>query len=116
MDLFSFWMTTSAMAYRDITLEQLPSQMVSITKLQQAFDKCTPFDCPSRSRVANQYPSYAWPGANPEEISMAQVAKVMHHCLYNAEYIDRFAFYFSGEKVAPYEVLLAYFTQTFVKT
>jgi hypothetical protein len=104
------------MAHRLITLEQLPAQLIPITKLKQAFDRCTPFDCPSRSKLATYYPSYSWSGANPEEISMQHVAGVMHHCLHDTEYIDRFAFYFSGECVAPYEVLLDYFTQTFVRT
>ena len=104
------------MAHRSITLEQLPSQVIPIAKLKQAFDKCTPFDCPSRSRLAFHYPAYSWGGANLEEISMQHVASVMHHCLHDTEYIDRFAFYFSGECVAPYEVLLDYFTQTFVRT
>ena len=105
------------MAYRNITLEGLPSQMILVRKLQEAFDKCTPFDSYSRVRLASQYPSYAWRDTTSvEEISMAQVARVMHHCLHHTEYIDRFAFYFAGECVAPYEVLLAYFTQTFVKT
>ena len=105
------------MAYRDITLEQLPSQMIPIRKVHESFDKCTPFDSAARIRLAQQYPSYAWRDtASVEEISMERVARVMHHCLQHTEYIDRFAFYFARECVAPNEVLLAYFTQTFVRT
>ena len=102
------------MACRDITIEQLPSQMIPIRKLQGAFDRCTPFDSYARVRFAQEY---MWRHATAmEEVSMEQAAKVMHHCLQHTEYLDRFAFYFAGECVAPYEVLLAYFTQTFVKT
>lgn len=105
------------MAYRNITLEQLPSQTIPVNKLQEAFDKCTPFDSYTRVRLAHAYPSYSWRhSTSVEEISMEHVARVMHHCLQHTEYIDRFAFYFAGECVAPYDVLLAYFTQTFVKT
>ena len=105
------------MACRTITLEQLPSVTIPIRKLQSAFDRCTPFDSYARIRLMQEYPSYAWRDTSSiEEISMEQAARVMHHCLRHTEYLDRFAFYFAGESVAPYEVLLAYFTQTFVKT
>jgi hypothetical protein len=50
-----------------------------------------------------------------DEISMEHAAKVIHSCV-PQEYIDRFAFYFAGEGVGPYEVIAQYLAQTLVKT
>jgi hypothetical protein len=104
------------MAHREITLEQLPLQKIPVETLRRAFEKCTPYDCPSQARFGTVYPIRTWVTETHDDITMERVAHVMCWCLGGSEYIDRFAFYFSGEKVAPYEVLLEYFTQAFVKT
>ena len=103
------------MANRDITLEEIPKQLISIRLLRSAFEKCTPYDCPSRCRLNAFYPYYTWDTASVEDISMENAAKVIHSCV-PQEYLDRFALYFTGECVGPYEVILAYLTQTLVKT
>ena len=100
------------MAFNALTLDDLPKQMISIRMLRAAFDKCTPYDCPSRSRLVSYHPWYESP---TDDISMEHAAKVIHSCVPH-EYIDRFAFYFAGEGVAPYEVIAKYLAQTLVKT
>jgi len=104
------------MAHRTITLEQLPKQMISIRLLRDAFDKCTPYDCPSRTRLNYCYPQYSWDTSLPEDITMEHAVRVIHYCLSDTDYLDRFAFYFTGECVAPYDVIASYIAQPFVKT
>ena len=104
------------MAHRNITLEELPKQMISIRMLRNAFEKCTPYNCPSRPRLNSCYPYYSWDTTPAEDITMAHAVRVIHYCLLNPEYIDRFALYFTGECVGPYNVISSYLTQTFVKT
>jgi hypothetical protein len=103
------------MAFLTLTLDDLPKRLISITLLRTAFEKCTPYDCPSRTRLNAFYPYYTWDTAAMEDISMEHAAKVIHSCV-PQEYLDRFALYFTGECVGPYEVILAYLTQTLVKT
>jgi hypothetical protein len=103
------------MAFLTLTLEDLPKRLISIRVLRGAFDKCTPFDCPSRSRLNAFYPYYTWDTASGEDISMEHAARVIHSCVPH-EYLDRFALYFTGECVGPYDVISTYLTQTLVKT
>ena len=103
------------MAYRYITDKQLPNEMIPVWMLRKAFDQCTPYDCPSRAWFNACYPSFSWISDPTESVTMEHVARVMRHCLRDAEYIDRFAFYFTGECVGPYDVIYSYFNQTFVK-
>lgn len=104
------------MAHRTITLEQLPAQMISINTLRQAFERCTPYDCASRTLLNHCYPKYSWDTSQPEDITMKHTVSIICYCLRTPEYLDRFALYFAGECVAPYEVLKEYLVQAFVKT
>jgi hypothetical protein len=108
--------TVVTMAHRDVTLEQLPKQMISIRMLREAFEKCTPYNCPSRTRLNYCYPQYSWDTSPSEDITMEHAVRVIHYCLSDTEYLSRFAFYFTGECVAPYDVIATYISQTFVKT
>ena len=99
------------MAFNTITIDEVPKQMIPVRMLKSAFDKCTPYDCPSRARLHTCYPWYVSP---MDDISMEHVARVIHSCV-PEEYIDRFAFYFAGECVAPYDLIIKYLTQTFIR-
>ena len=103
------------MAFQAITIEELPSKMIPIQMLRTAFEKCTPYDCPSRIRLRTCQPVFSWDKNPLDEISMEQVSKVLVYCLGDTEYIDRFAMHFTSEYVASYDVLHAYFAQTFVR-
>jgi hypothetical protein len=103
------------MAFHTLTLEELPKRLISIRLLRSAFEKCTPYDCPSRSRLNAFYPYYTWDTAAMEDISMENAAKVIHSCV-PQEYLDRFALYFTSEGVGPHEVIAQYLAQTLVKT
>lgn len=104
------------MAHRSITLEQLPTIVISVALLRTAFDRCTPFDCPSRVRFARCYPAYSWVSTPPDDVPMKFVANMLVFCLGSTDYVDRFALFFAGEQVAPYEMLMEFFAQTFVRT
>jgi hypothetical protein len=108
--------TSYTMAFHTITLSELPSKTISVQMLRSAFEKCTPYDCPSRMRLNSCYPVFSWDRSPLEDISMEHVSRVLLYCLGSTEYIDRFALYFTGECVAGYDVLHTYFTQTFVRT
>ena len=98
------------------TLEELPSKMIPFDTLRRAFDKCVPYDCPSRSQFWRSFPERSWGEVHADDIPMERVARVLCNCLPTSEDIGRFAMFFVGERVASYEVLLAYLTQTFVRT
>lgn len=100
------------MQYRYITSKQLPSEMIPVWMLYAAFDRCTPYDCPSREWLRK---CYSW-APDATEVSMDHVARVMRYCLRDSEYVDRFVFYFAGECVGPYDVLKDFFAQAFDKT
>jgi hypothetical protein len=104
------------MAFHSVTLENLPKIMIPVALLRSAFEKCTPFDCPSRISFAQCYPAYSWVSTPPDDIPMKFVSNMLVFCLGCTDYLDRFALFFAGEQVAPYEVLLEYFSQAFVRT
>lgn len=103
------------MAFLLITLEELPSKMIRFDTLSKAFDKCVPYDCPSRSRFWRSFPERSWTPVHTDDIPMERVAKVICNCLPTSGDIGRFAMFLTGEQVASYEVLLEYLTQTFVR-
>jgi hypothetical protein len=103
------------MDFQKVTLEQMPQRMVAIETIREAFDKCTPYDCPSRRAFAQYYPKHSW-GPEPEDIPMEKVVRVFWHCMGHTEYLDRFIGFFAGVRVARYDVLKEYFVQAFVRT
>jgi hypothetical protein len=107
--------TSATMAFLLITLEQLPSTMIPFELVRTAFDKCVPYDCPSRSRFWTSFPERSWGPTYTDDIPMERVAKILCNCLPTSADIGRFALFFAGERIASHEVLLPYLTQTFVK-
>ena len=103
------------MAFLSTTLEELPSKMIPFELVRTAFDKCTPYDCPSRSRFWTSFPERSWGPTYTDDIPMEQVAKILCNCLPTSADIGRFALFFAGERIASHEVLLAYLTQTFIR-
>jgi hypothetical protein len=101
------------MSFNSVTIEQIPKIEISVSMLRDAFVACTPFDCPSRSRFAACYP-YSWNDAN-EKITMERAASVMCHCLQTTENLSRFIFFFTGERIASYDVVSEYLIQAFIK-
>ena len=99
----------------DVTLEQLPKQMISIQTLREAFEVCTPWDCPSRRVFSSWYPTHTWV-PDPGDIPMEKVVKILLYCIGHDQYVDRFVGFFAGVRVASYDVLKEYFAQTLVKT
>jgi len=99
-----------------ITLEQVPKRMITVGVLREAFDMCTPYDCPSRVLFSRCYPERNWPGETPEDVSMEMVVKVFWYCMGHTAYLDRFIGFFAGHRVASYDVLNEYFVRALVKT
>jgi hypothetical protein len=52
----------------------------------------------------------------PYDIPMEKVVKILWYCIRHDQYLDRFVGFFAGVRVASYDVLKEYFTQTLVKT
>ena len=101
------------MDFHSVTIEEIPNVMISIAMLRDAFVACTPFDSPARSRFAACYP-YTWNDAN-EKITMERAASVMCHCLQTSENLSRFIFFFTGERIASYDVISEFLIQAFIK-
>jgi len=104
------------MAFLLTTLEELPSKMIPFELVHKAFDTCTPYDCPSRSRFWRCFPDKVWGVAHTDDVPMEQVAKVICNCLPASADIGRFALFFAGERIASHEIILNYLLQTFVRT
>jgi hypothetical protein len=100
----------------DTTIEQLPQKMISIQTLREAFDVCTPYNCPSRQVFSSWYPTHSWVPEAPYDIPMEKVVRILWYCIGHDQYHDRFVGFFAGVRVASYDVLKEYFTQTLVKT
>jgi len=100
----------------DVTLEQVPQRMISIQTLREAFDVCVPYDCPSRQVFSSWYPTHSWVPEAPYDIPMEKVVRILWYCIGHDQYLDRFVGFFAGVRVASYDVLKEYFTQTLVKT
>jgi hypothetical protein len=52
----------------------------------------------------------------PYDIPMEKVVRILWYCIGHDQYLDRFVGFFAGVRVASYDVLKEYFTQTLVKT
>lgn len=104
------------MDFKLITLEQMPQRMISVKILREAFEKCTPYDCPSRALLNTCYPLRSWANEDPEDIPMEKVVRVLWYCMGHTEYIDRFVGFFAGYRVAGYDVIKDYFIQALVRT
>jgi len=100
----------------NITIDEIPTKTIKVSTLRTAFERCTPYDCPSRGRFATCCPSHSWILETPEDITMERVARILVYCLSDSEDLSRFALYFTGERVASFEVIQRYLTQAFVKT
>jgi len=103
------------MAFLLTTLEELPTKTVPFDVIQRAFDTCVPYDCPSRSRFRTSYPGRAWGPVEINDLTMAEVARILCYCLPDSADIGRFVLFFTGERIASHEVLLKYLTQAFIK-
>lgn len=103
------------MDFQLITLDQMPQRMVPVHTVRQAFEACTPYDCPSRTAFARCYPTNSWGPVNPDDIPMEMVVRILWYCLGDSQYLDRFIGFFAGARIASYDVLKAYLYRAFIK-
>ena len=104
------------MDFQKITIEQLPKIMIPVKTLRDAFEACTPYDCPSRGLFNSCYPERTWAPETPDDIPMEKVVRILMYCMSHTEYLDRFIGFFAGARVASYDVLKEYFVHALVKT
>ena len=104
------------MDFQLVTLEQMPQRTISVAKLREEFETCTPYDCPSRRLFDTCFPVHSWATEVPDDVPMQKVVAIFWYCMGHTEYLDRFIGFFASCRVASYDVIREYFVQALVKT